>query len=425
MNSNASPAICWATSRSANPLMSRHITLFALWLLPLWACAGNDANGPRYLVEQGASADVLQVRLTMQGKPPFTLLPARQLPGSATPVSPALVCLADNQPVALNQPFSCKEVGWQITLTPAPALGADASAQQSLLFAPNQWLLTEWGNFVRQMGSRQGKVCLPDGSCQPLPDVNQPPLILPFGLDTVPVTKPDPRLVLSHDETANQFDLPALQQQLNEIIDYLAFQLDVDPPTHPWQLVWLGRDVATRSLGGAAGNQVFVANYPTEAGKPTPQAPLCLLRTSAHEAVHILSARHSAPQPTWVNESLAEYLAIKALRRFRLHQVTAVNELAERGKQMPHSDSGLYQAAREVLAGDHSYYPLFYVKGSAFWEALERELQHNDVTLAQLLLQLGWLPDGRFDAASNELLAGTIGSDTWRRLSRLYLGEQQ
>lgn len=82
MNSIASPAICWATSRSANPLMSRHITLFALWLLPLWACAGNDASGPRYLIEQGASANVLQVRLTMQGKPPFTLLPARQLPGS-------------------------------------------------------------------------------------------------------------------------------------------------------------------------------------------------------------------------------------------------------------------------------------------------------------------------------------------------------
>lgn len=114
MNSNASPAICWATSRSANPLMSRHITLFALWLLPLWACAGNDANGPRYLIEQGASANVLQVRLTMQGKPPFTLLPARQLPGSSTPVSPALVCLANNQPVALNQPFSCKAVGWQL-----------------------------------------------------------------------------------------------------------------------------------------------------------------------------------------------------------------------------------------------------------------------------------------------------------------------
>ncbi len=406
MNSNASPAICWATSRSANPLMSRYITLFALWLLPLWACAGNDANGPRYHIEQGANANVLQVRLTMQGKPPFTLLPARQLPGSAAPVSPALICLADNQPVALNQPFSCKEIGWQITLTPAPAVGADASAQQSLLFAPNQWLLTELGNFVRQMGNHRGEVCLPDGSCQPLPDVNQPPLILPFGLDTVPVTKPDPRLVLSHDETANQLDLPALQQQLNEIIDYLAFQLDVDPPTHPWQLVWLGRDVATRSLGGAAGDQVFVANYPTEAGKPTAQAPLRLLRT-------------------WVEESLAEYLAIKALRRFRLHQVTAVNELAERGKQLPHSDSGLYRAAREVMAGDRSYYPLFYIKGSAFWEALERELQHNDVTLAQLLPQLGWLPDGRFDAASNELLAGTIGSDTWRRLSRLYLGEQQ
>lgn len=400
--------------------MSRHLTLCALWLLPLWACAADGTSGPRYLVEQGSRANELQIRLTMQGNPPFTLLPPRQLPSSSSPVSPKLVCLADNQPVALNQPFSCQEVGWQVTLTPAPALGADASAQESLLFAPNRWLLTEWGNLVRQQGSRQGDVCLPDGSCQPLPDLNQPPLILPFGLATVPVTERDPRLLLSHDETANQLDMLALQQQLNEIIDYLAFQLDVTPPTYPWRLVWLGRDVATRSLGGAAGDQVFVANYPTRDGKPTPQAPLRLLRTSAHEAVHILS---TAPQPTWVNESLAEYLAIKALRRFRLHQVTAVNELAERGKQLPHGESGLYRAAREVMAGDRSYYPLFYVKGSAFWETLDRELQHNDATLARLLPQLGWLPDGRFDTASNELLAGTIGSETWRRLSRHYLGE--
>lgn len=123
---------------------------------------------------------------------------------------PALVCLANNQPVALNQPFSCKEIGWQITLTPAPTVGADASPNSRCCLLPTVWLLTEWGNFVRQMGNRQGKVCLPDGSCQPLPDVNQPPLILPFGLDTVPVTKPDPRLVLSHDETANQFDLAGL-----------------------------------------------------------------------------------------------------------------------------------------------------------------------------------------------------------------------
>ncbi len=83
--------------------MSRHIILFALWLLPLWACAGNDASGPRYLVERGASANVLQVRLTMQGEPPFTLLPARQLPGSAAPASPhtGLPC---KQPAGCPQP---------------------------------------------------------------------------------------------------------------------------------------------------------------------------------------------------------------------------------------------------------------------------------------------------------------------------------
>ncbi|MGK3945462.1 hypothetical protein ABK046_44865, partial [Streptomyces caeruleatus] len=74
--------------------MSRHLTLCALWLLPLWACAADGTRGPRYLVEQGSRANELQIRLTMQGNPPFTLLPPRQLPGSTAPVSPKLFCLA-------------------------------------------------------------------------------------------------------------------------------------------------------------------------------------------------------------------------------------------------------------------------------------------------------------------------------------------
>ena len=41
---------------------------------------------------------------------------------------------------------------------------------------------------------------------------------------------------------------------------------------------------------------------------------------------------------------------------------------------------------------------------------------HEDAITRNLVRVAGW---------AVMLLAGTIGSDTWRRLSRLYLGEQQ
>ncbi|WP_258224652.1 hypothetical protein [Aeromonas sp. HMWF014] len=118
---------------------------------------------------------------------------------------------------------------------------------------------------------------------------------------------------------------------------------------------------------------------------PTADAPLRLLRTSAHEAVHMLDTR---PRPTWVAESLAEYLAIKSLHRFHLATTTAADELVQRRDALPHSEAGLYRASDAVKVGDLSYYPLFYVKGSAFREALELALQRHHRTLSALLPHL-------------------------------------
>ncbi|ATL97056.1 hypothetical protein CK910_00100 [Aeromonas sp. CA23] len=402
--------------------MTLDTVIQSLLLLPLWGAAAEGIPGPSYQLVAGARPDTLLVRFTPEGTQPFTLLPARTLSGTTQRALPTLTCLESGARVTPDQPIKCRELSWQITLKPVPATGADASAQQNLYFPQGGWLVTEWGDFPRQQGAEPGRVCLPDGRCSPLPGMKEPPLILPFALPATARLRQGSRLQIHHDRMADALDIPQLQKQLEAIVDYLAFQLDAPPARQPWQLVWLARDISTHSLGGAAGAGTIVANYPVSDNQPTADTPLRLLRTSAHEAVHMLDTR---ARPTWVAESLAEYLAIKSLRRFRLHSTKAADELAQHGARLPHADAGLYRANDAVKAGDLSYYPLFYLKGSAFWEALELALQPHHRTLSALLPRLSWQEDGRFDTSSSALLAGTLGNEVWQSLIRRYLSGQE
>lgn len=392
----------------------------SLLLLPFWGAAVEVPPGPSYQLMASAKPDTLLIRFSPEGTQPFTLLPARTLRGTPQQGLPALTCLESGARVKPGQPIRCRELSWQVTLKPVPATGADASAQQSLYFPQGGWLVTEWGNFPRQQGAQPGQVCLPDGQCHPMPRMDEPPLILPFALPATTQSRQGARLQIHHDGVAGMLNIASLQKKLEAIIDYLAFQLDAPPPRQPWQLVWLARDISTHSLGGAAGAGAFIANYPVSDNQPTADAPLRLLRTSAHEAVHMLDTR---ARPTWVAESLAEYLAIKSLHRFRLDTTTAADELAQREDRLPHAKAGLYRASDAVKAGDLSYYSLFYVKGSAFWEALDLALQRHHRTLSALLPHLSWQEDGRFDAASSTLLAGTLGAEVWHSLISRYLSE--
>ncbi|MDM5114177.1 hypothetical protein [Aeromonas salmonicida] len=336
----------------------------SLLLLPFWGAAVEAPPGPGYQLMASAKPDTLLIHFTPEGTQPFTLLPARTLRGTPQQGLPALTCLESGARVKPGQPIRCRELSWQVTLKPVPATGADASAQQSLYFPQGGWLVTEWGNFPRQQGAQPGRVCLPDGQCHPMPHMDEPPLILPFALPATTRPRQEARLQIHHDEMARALNIASLQKKLEAIVDYLAFQLDAPPPRQPWQLVWLARDISTHSLGGAAGAGAFVANYPVS------------------------------------------------------------DELAQREDRLPHAKAGLYRASDAVKAGDLSYYPLFYVKGSAFWEALDLALQRHHRTLSALLLpHLSWQEDGRFDAASSTLLAGTLGAEVWHSLISRYLSE--
>lgn len=394
----------------------------SLLLLPFWGAATDTAPGPSYHLMASAKPDTLLVRFVPEGTKPFTLLPARIGRGIQQQGLPTLTCLKSGARVARDQPIRCRELSWQVTLNPVPAAGADASAQQSIYFPDGGWLLTEWGNFPRQQGAKPGRVCLPDGQCHPMPDLGEAPLILPFALPPATRSPTASHLHISHDRPAEALEIAGLQKKLAAVIDYLTFLLDAPRTRRTWQLVWLARDTRTHPLGSTAGAGALVVNYPVSGSRPTAEASQLLLRASAHEAVHMLDTR---ARPLWVSESLAEYLAIKSLRRFRLHYATAADELAQRGGRLPHADAGLYRASDAVEAGDDSYAPLFHVKGSAFWEALDLALQRQHRSLSALLPRLSWQEDGRFDAFSSTLLAGTLGNEVWQSLTRRYLSEQE
>lgn len=361
-----------------------------------------------YQLEETDDPLRLRVTLSVEGNAPYRLSPSRSQPGQAG-VTP--VCLDDKKGV-MGALTHCRQWQWSIPLTPAPAEGVDAALQQSVRLGPGSWLVSEWGNFPRTGG--EARVCLPDGSCTPLPPLSAPPLFLSQGLATLK-TQSRANVRITHDAMAERLPLDSLQGQLEAILAYLGEQLDRPMPPD-WHLIWLARDVESHSLGGAAGANLFVANYPVRRGEPTAEATQRLLRISAHEAVHQLLTED---WPAWAAEGLAEYLAIKSLRHFRLQGERAVDEWQARA--LPDKRSGLYLAYERLREGDPSLYPLFYVKGAAFWEELDHRLAGQGISPGSWPARLTFDEQGQLDAGSQRWLEEVLGPLRWQGLEQRYL----
>lgn len=361
-----------------------------------------------YRLEETDDPLRLRVTLTVEGNTPYRLAASRSQPGQEG-VTP--VCL-DDKKGAMGALTHCRQWQWSIPLVPAPAEGIDASLQQSVRLDSTSWLVSEWGNFPRTEGEAQ--VCLPDGRCTALPSFSAPPLFLSQGLTTLGAQS-RANVQIAHDAMARRLPLDSLQGQLEAMLAYLSGELGRPMPPG-WRLIWLARDVESHSLGGAAGANLFVANYPVRRGEPTAEASQRLLRISAHEATHQLI---TADWPAWAGEGLAEYLAIKSLRHFHLQQESAADEWLLR--TLPDRKTGLYPAYRRLQEGDPSLYPLFYVKGAAFWEALDERLATNGFSLGDLLPRIAFDEQGELTSQSRRWLEEEIEPWRWQALEQRYL----
>jgi hypothetical protein len=131
--------------------------------------------------------------------------------------------------------------------------------------------------------------------------------------------------------------------------------------------------------------------------------------------------------PLWVRESLAQYYAIKALRRSELPPA-AIAAAEKRFVDSTHPPRGrLREAQRRVQAGDEAARAELRTTGAAFWERVDRAIVRKsgfrtlDSVLPRLLAA-DW-PDDRLPAAGLDLLHRYAGDGAVDELLALYVGD--
>ncbi|SON51876.1 hypothetical protein [Vibrio tapetis] len=333
---------------------------------------------------------------------------------------------------------SCDKVSWPITFTTAPELGLDASAQVNSYFPVSKsrkkpwYLLTEWHSLPRLKTSKPIKVCFDTTHCQGLPTLTEAPLFMTFNM-------PKHELSLYKQPLALFTDVPALlenqQQWLPIMEEQMGYLMGVFSAyrTKPWSLVALGREVSAGSIGGAAGNRVFMTNVPLEKGELQVDALNHFLKISAHESLHFIS---SVDSPIWLSESLAEYYAQKSLVDTEYAFPDPVQVWRKKSEKLPVASTGLYLASDKVSKqGLMQYYPLFYLKGTAFWLDLDLHLQRKQRSLDNYVSLLQMKSDGSSENSNQteegrdvrlpvefvEAVSDVIGKSIFNKLEARYL----
>lgn len=147
------------------------------------------------------------------------------------------------------------------------------------------------------------------------------------------------------------------------------------------------------SVGGAAGTGLVLANYPLRARDFDRKAHAITLYVVLHEHGHHL---FDGTGPLWIGESLASYLAIKAIRETAPELYPLVEDaFIAPGRAL---ETPLPVLGERAAAGDGRAYMQVYT-GAAFWMAIDEVMirQGGHGSFLQALpdaLARGFTPEG-------------------------------
>ena len=357
----------------------------------------------------------------------FQVEPPRQAFGAEPSSPPTLFCYTSGAKVAYNTDTVCDRIIWTINLESEPATGVPIPEQNSY-YSPAGWaLLSEYNTLPRIKMDGQYpmiQVCPRQRQCIELAATDEAPTFLIWGAHEKKIATENVVMTLVSDNS-KLFSLglhKVLFRSIGKMVDVFSSVESEGAGEKSWRIIWLKKDKSSGSIGGAAGKGVFLANYPVDSsdknGTLSIVAQSRLHRISVHESIHLLSPYQL---PLWINESLAEYYAWKMTTAAGLPTKSPENQLQAMKTRYPHANTGLYAAQRKVAdAGDMSYYPLFYVKGAAFWQQLDQQLAEHDSSLNDFIVEL--------NHAQTELpvpfvhkMKRLIGNAAWQKLQETYL----
>ena len=357
----------------------------------------------------------------------FTMLEPRTF---ANNKAVSIRCINNNKTtvVVYRKQIQCEKIQWSVNFVSADDLDQNVSNQNNLVSKQGWWVLFEWDVLPRIKEVAQINLCVDQANntakgCWQLPDASQPPLIAVWGKPAVSFNTVDNSYHLySSSHSAPLFikdNIAGLKAQYDYLSNLFAAS---EKSNKSMNIVWIGIDKAHGALGGAAGVNAYVANHGVENGSSISAASQeRLLWISGHETFHMLSPYH---YPLWISESLAQYYGYQSVAQAQVMQVNPMSDWVEKKQRMPFAEVGLHVAHQKVnKEHDMRYYGLFYIKGAAFWQALDTQLQAHKQSLDKFLALLSGTSDnnGRLPVKFVKAIETVIGKSAFQALAQEYL----
>lgn len=275
-------------------------------------------------------------------------------------------------------PPGCAEISW--TIAPdRPEAGVTPSDQRSITM-PDGWMLISEPTSLLRLETDSGqpasiRISDPQGNIRTgiIPPLSAPPgFYISGNAPSLIAGEGTPQLIYVADDLDAVLSIvdPARHYQA---IEWFAEVLGLPNVRNSETLtvVWFGAPRENREASGAAGHDVLLANYIVASDAPEPFESALTNVLVLHEQFHQIDAGPGT-RPHWVNESLTNYYALKAARRF-LPDSDGVDAVWAFFIQTDAPvDIGLLEAQRRIdEEQDYSGYMAFYSTGAAFWAELD------------------------------------------------------
>jgi len=186
-------------------------------------------------------------------------------------------------------------------------------------------------------------------------------------------------------------------------------------------VVWLGEAADADAPVVIAGYRTLLLSAARRDGQPQ-HAELALAQILCEQLAQAMPER----LPPWARESLAQYYAIKALRRSKLPPA-ALSAMEKRLVDPQAPGTGLIELQRRLRAGDEAARAGLRASGAAFWERLDRAIVRKsgfrtlDSALPRLLAA-AWTGDSVPEPVL-ERLRRYAGDSAVDELLMLYVGQ--
>jgi len=351
--------------------------------------------------------------------------------------------MADSDGVWSIDGATCARLSWQIGFNEATAAGVNAGSQASL-YDPRLrfWLLSDPASLLRPVDAAayEGEIEFAGGGPvnggaivnRAAPGSRTERRRVPgnafapefFAIGHAPVSIVRERNADLVYVNALGLPLPELFGQHRRALGYLIKATGVrSDMLFRSTVVWLPIAAGRKEMGAAAGFRTLLVNGAVENGRLVRvEHTLAFL---LHEQFHQLT---QVGLPLWANESLAQYYAIKALRRTDLPREAVLDFERRFIDPMRRTGFTLRQVQERVQKkNDLQHYEALYSDGATFWDRMDRAIQKRSSgfrTLDSLLpriLAAQWESD-QIPRVVVDLLQRYAGQDAANRLIDRYVG---